>query len=184
MIERWTTLSSRAAFEDRWLRLRVDACRTAGGVHVDPYYVMECPPWVNIVPVTTKREIVLVRQYRHALGRIVTEIPGGVMESRDASPEAAARRELQEETGFGGGEFVRTAELAVNPATHDNLTYSFLATDVERLGRPSPDESEELEVIVQPLAEVKRALLNGEFIHSLNVASLLHALVRLGELKP
>ena len=86
-----------------WLTVRHDRLELPNGNVIPDYYVLEYPPWVNIIPITEDGKIVMVTQYRHGIGRILTEIPAGVMEKEDVSPLAAAQRELMEETGYGGG---------------------------------------------------------------------------------
>ena len=73
---------------------RPAACRA--GRSSDPFFVAEKSDWVNVVALTPAEELVLVRQYRHGLGRMVLEVPGGCIDPQDTSPEDAARRELLE----------------------------------------------------------------------------------------
>lgn len=93
----WKTVSSEYLFNDRWFKVRKDRCVTPSGTVVDPYYVYEFPTWVGAVPVTEDGKVIMVRQYRHALGEVVLEIPGGCVDDSDSSLEAAAARELLEE---------------------------------------------------------------------------------------
>ena len=72
---KWKTLFSEYLFNDRWFKVRRDRCETPGGKIVDPYYVYEFPTWVGAVPVTEDGKVVMVRQYRHALGETIIEIP-------------------------------------------------------------------------------------------------------------
>jgi 8-oxo-dGTP pyrophosphatase MutT (NUDIX family) len=67
-------------------------------------YVIETANWVNVIAVTTDERLVMIEQYRHGSATVELEIPGGVMDPRDVSPEAAGVRELREETGYSGGE--------------------------------------------------------------------------------
>ena len=64
-----------------------------------PFYVLDCPDWVNVVALTDRNEVVLVRQFRAGTHSVTLEIPGGGVEKRDGSALVAARRELREETG-------------------------------------------------------------------------------------
>ncbi len=174
-MDAWKTVASRTLVADRWIRLRSDTCVDSRGRRISPYYVLEFPDWVNVVPITPSGEVVLARQYRHGIGKVLYELPCGGIDRLDADPEAAARRELGEETGYGGGEFRETCRLYVNPANHDNVTYGFLATGVEPSIVPHPDENEEVEIVLKPLAEVKRMLLADEFKQALHAAALFHA---------
>ncbi len=149
---------------------------------IDPFYVLEYPDWVNIVALTDDDEIVLVRQYRHAVGRELLEIPGGVIDRADASPEAAARRELLEETGFTADRWQQVSELSANPASHTNSTFCFLATGARRVAAPTLDAGEAIEWSVLPIAEVVRRARGGELLQALHVAGLFLALSAAGRL--
>lgn len=96
----WKTLTSTYLFKDDWLTVRADKCEKPDGKIIDPYYVYEFPDWVTAVAVTSDDEIILVRQYRQALGETLIEIPGGCVDPSDENLQAAAARELLEETGY------------------------------------------------------------------------------------
>ena len=112
------------------------------------------------------------RQYRHAVGMTCYELPCGVMEEGE-TPLQAAQRELQEETGYGKGEWKELMEITPNPSSMSNFTHCFLATGVEKVGEPHLDATEELEVYLLEEEEVKSLLKNNELIQSLMIAPLL-----------
>lgn len=166
----WTVLSSERIVDDPpWLVLRRDQVSHDGDEH--RYWVLEQPSWVNVVAVTEDDLLVLVRQYRHGVARVSLEIPGGYAESDD--PLADAQRELREETGYGGGSWSLLQRLSPNPALQDNWVHTYLATDVELLGDPQPDEGEVLQLELHPADAVRRLISEGEIIHALHVAPLL-----------
>src|SRR5215469_5889261 len=111
LLKPWRVLATAIAYEDQWLRVRSDACLTGGGVRINPYHVIECPDWVNVVALTgPDLQLVLIREYRHGRGEILTGLVSGTIERTDLTmgldgAEAAARRELLEETGYGSGRF-------------------------------------------------------------------------------
>ncbi len=80
---KWKTLSSEYLFNDVWLRARKDRCEKPDGNIVDPYYVVEYPQWATGVGITENNEVVLVKQYRHALQVVCMEIPGGCIDAED-----------------------------------------------------------------------------------------------------
>jgi 8-oxo-dGTP pyrophosphatase MutT (NUDIX family) len=150
--------------------------RLPSGAEIPEYYVSEFPPWVNVVAVTPAREAVLVRQYRHGLGAVHFELPAGVVDPGDAGPEAAARRELLEETGYGGGRWTPLLTLSANPAITTNLTHSFLAEGVERVAATRHEATEDLRVHLVPVAELAALVDRGEMVQALQVAPLLRYL--------
>ncbi len=179
----WKVESSRRILEDDWISLRADSCRTPAGELVEPFYVLDYPDWVNVVAVSEDDDVVLVRQYRHGLGRTLLELPCGAVEPGDASPAAAAARELAEETGYQPGAIVESGVLSPNPASHSNLTHCFLATGCQRVGVPVTGAGERTEVSLMPLDDFARLVLDGGLLQALHVGSALFALTRLGRLE-
>lgn len=137
------------------------------------FYVLEAPAWVNIIPLTARREVVMVRQFRHGISGFTLEIPGGMIDPADATPAVAARREMIEETGYDGDEIIALGRVHPNPAIQPNFCYSFFAPKVHRVAGPlaNPDGSEETEVILVPLAEIKNLIVSGKITHALVIAA-------------
>lgn len=176
-------MKSEHIVKDKWISLRADTCEMPNGRIVTPYYVYEYPTWVNVVAITKQKEVVLVEQYRHGCQKTLVELPSGGMELSDKSPVEAIKRELAEETGYTGEEFVHTCTISANPANHNNLTYCFLALDVELTKDISLDETEQIRVILKPLDEVIKSLKNNEFLQSLHVSALFHAFMHMDIIK-
>jgi 8-oxo-dGTP pyrophosphatase MutT (NUDIX family) len=182
-LKAWEQLGSRYIHRETWFSLRADRVLKGNGQTMDPYYVLEYSHWVNVMPVTTDGKVVLVRQYRYALGRFSLELPGGIMDPHETNPLEAAQRELLEETGYSCGRIVPSGIVAPNPATQNNLLYCYLATDCTRTHALAPDENEELEILTVPVPEVVRMLRNNEIIQSLHVSSMLYGLLKLGAIQ-
>jgi 8-oxo-dGTP pyrophosphatase MutT (NUDIX family) len=178
----WKLIDSEYLVSDRWLRLRADKCQLPNSRIIEPYYVLEYPTWINVVAVTSGDQVVLVRLYRHGIGRTVLEIPSGGVEASDRSVLDAARRELLEETGYGGGEFIETAQLSPNSANHANTVHCFLATGVEQVGKPVEDETERIEIVTMPVQEVIKLVRSNGMFQALHTSSLFFALDKLGKI--
>jgi 8-oxo-dGTP pyrophosphatase MutT (NUDIX family) len=169
----WQTLASQYLFRKPWLTLRQDRVRLPGGGEIGEYWVWEYPPWINIIALTTDGRLVLIRQYRYALGQTHYELPAGVCDPGDAGPLEAAQRELLEETGYGGGRWQEWMTLSANPALQNNLTHTFLAVGVERRAAPRLETTEELTVHLVTPERARQIVLGGEMVQALQVAPLL-----------
>jgi len=175
----WTLVDRTYLFRrPPWLTLRQDHLRLPSGREIPEYWISEYPAWVNVVAVTPADQVVLIRQYRPGLGAVHFEIPAGVVDETDPSPEAAARRELLEETGYAGGRWSCLLTLSANPALQSNLTYSFLAEEVEAVAAPTHEATEDLRVLVVPLGDLPRLIDAGEIVQALHAAPLLRYLLR------
>jgi len=146
-LKHWKILNSKYLYKRNGMAVRVDQCETHNGDIFDPY-VIESKDWVNVIALTKKREVVLVRQYRHGVGEVLLEITAGIMDEEDESPQQTAQRELLEETGYSSEHFIEVGKVYPNPATHTNMTHAFLALDVEKVGQQSLDETEEIEIFL------------------------------------
>ena len=123
-MEKWKVLSSEYLIRKPWLTARCDRLELPDGRIMPEYYVLEYPDWVNVIAITKDGKFVMERQYRHALRVEEFELPCGVMEKGE-SPLEAAKRELLEGTGYGGGIKNKVALLA-----HEGL-------DMERFTVPT-----------------------------------------------
>jgi 8-oxo-dGTP pyrophosphatase MutT (NUDIX family) len=174
----WKVLTREYLARKPWYTVRVDRVQLPNGTVIPEYWVSEYAPWVNVVALTPDDRVVLIRQYRHGIGAVHYELPAGTTDPDDVSLEEAARRELREETGYGGGSWSLLATLSANPALQNNLTTTFLAEGVAELGAAAPEASEDLRVHLVPLREIEALIDGGGFVQALHVAPLLKLLLR------
>jgi len=153
--------------------MRQDTVQLPNGKIIDDYYVWEFPPWINVLAVTPEKKIVLIRQYRHGIGKVFFELPAGVHDKTGESLLESAQRELNEETGYGGGVWTPWMELSANPALQNNITTTFLAEGVELLGSQQLDTTEEISVHLVTIEELRSITLQSGMIQSLHVAPVL-----------
>src|SRR2546428_4113010 len=139
----WKKLSSNYIIKDSWATLRADTCQTPQGKIVTPYYVLEYSNWANTVAITEENKVLIVHQYRHGAGKVMLEIPGGVIDEGEQAMETI-RRELLEETGYEFNNIEQTAVIYPNPSTSNNITYCFLAQGGKTVQAQQLDHSEEI----------------------------------------
>ena len=177
----WQVKSSTHLLHDRWLKVRADACVTAEGVEIAPYYVLEYPDWVEVVALDAEDNIYLVQQYRHGLGVVALEVPGGAMDASDANPIEAAARELREETGLSASEWEYVGALVPNPATHSTFPTSCSLAMSRSSAKPADDPTERIRLIRIPIRQAIRLALEGKMIQVIHVAALTLALHKAGK---
>ena len=181
MILPWTLLSSEMAFDHRWYQLRRDTVKLPDGRIVDDYFVSQRPSVAIAVPLTTENSFILVRQYKHGVQAITLEFPAGTFQSE--SPEAAATRELEEETGYSPGSMMDLGTCFNDSSKNSNQAHIFLARGCVLTGRQRLDELEAasgVEVVIMSLQEVIKALEDGEIQSMSSVAAGYKALRAIG----
>jgi len=134
------------------------------------YFSLESADWVNVIPITPKGDVVLVRQYRHGTDSIILEIPGGIVEHGE-DPQLAAAREMKEETGFVAERWIDLGVVEANPAFQTNKCHSFLALGCTQVSDQRLDGSEDIAIIRLPLQEVGRKIQNGEIQHAMVICA-------------
>ncbi|MGX1752156.1 MULTISPECIES: NUDIX hydrolase [Sphingobacterium] len=180
-MEKWKTIDSKYIIQRPWATLRVDKLEMPNGNIKEEYYVLEYPTWVNMVALTEDNQVIFVKQYRHGAGRIMVELPAGVVEDNE-DPEIAARRELLEETGYAFDDISYVCELFANPATSGNITYTYLLTGGRKVQEQDLDPSEDIEVVLMDLEEAKQFLFDNKIGQALHSSALFYTLKKLGEL--
>lgn len=172
----WRVETSRYVIDDRWLRVRADDCVTSDGVRIAPFFVTEHPDWVIVVAIDDAGCLLLVDQYRHGWGIVSRELPTGAIDPDDADIIAAGRRELLEETGYGGGTWQLIATLAPNPANQSNRCHAILATDVARIAEPENAPTERLRLVRSSIPDAVSLGRRGGIVQAMHVAALAMAL--------
>ena len=161
--------------------LRIDTCQTPNGKIIETM-ILEFGTWATIVAITKQQEVILIKQYRHGAGRVIWEIPGGLVEP-DESPLHAAQRELLEESGYSAETWIDVGAVSPNPDNHTNMIHTFLALGAEKVAAQNLDATEEIEVYPTPLGEVIRMARNGELLQAMHVSALFLALAQMGRIQ-
>jgi ADP-ribose pyrophosphatase len=167
----WKYINSRSGPDLKLFKVRWDKTENPRTKQKMERLVLETPAWVNVVPVTKEKQVVLVYQYRFGVGKITPEIPGGLIDEGEDSG-SAAKRELKEETGFTGGRWIYLGAVEPNPAFHDNLCHHWLALDVEKTCEPKLDPGEDIHVETKSYKELRKIVTAGEMQHVLALSAI------------
>ena len=177
---KWKILSSEYLYKATWFTIRKDKCVTPDQKIIDPYYVYEFPTWVTAVALTENNQVIMVRQYRHALGETIMEIPGGCVDDTDPSLQAAIELELLEETGYTFTSYEYIGKISPNPSTNDNLMHMYIARGGKKVQEQQLDHNEEIEVYLFSIDEIKQMLKENKILQALHTTCLFYALNKLG----
>jgi ADP-ribose pyrophosphatase len=171
MIKKWPKVASKIIGDYRVFKLRQDTSQSpvTGGKH--DFYVLESADWINVIPITPEGMVVMIRQYRHGTETVTLEVPGGMVDEQDGSPEESAARELLEETGYAADKITRIGTVTPNPAILNNRCYTLLAQDAHPVAPPSFDGSEDIEVALVSLPTVHKMIASSQITHALTIAA-------------
>lgn len=176
-----TVIGSDVLYRGRYLSLRIDTIERADGSRATREIVGH-PGAVAIVAVDAEDRVALVRQWRVAAGSALLEIPAGTLDvdaatNRVEDPDAAAARELEEETGLRATTWRRLASFWTAPGFATELMHLYLATGLvpAAANRLGPDEDERLVLVWQPFDEAVAAAARGAFADAKTILGLLVA---------
>ena len=169
------TLASREGYRGRIIRVREDTVLLPNGKE-GRREVVEHPGGVGILALDGD-DVLLVRQYRYAFSRVLTEIPAGKREPGE-EPFVTARRELKEEIGAEAGKWTELGALIASPGCYGETLYLYLAQELT-FGATHPDEDEFLDVLRMPFDQAVEQCMRGELTDAKTVAALLKAKILL-----
>lgn len=168
----WEKRGSRPVGDFRIFTIRSDRRVSPRTTKEHDFYIIDCANWVNVIALTPDRQLVMVEQYRHGSETLELEIPGGMMDPSDSSPEAAGVRELREETGYEGERPRIIGRILPNPAIMSNVCYTVLVENCRLNHPPQMDHAEDLVTRLIPVSEFPALVAAGKIQHSLVVVAL------------
>jgi len=176
----WELLDSKVAFENRWWKIVQETVKLPDGSTTDDYYVNHSSGAVVVFALTEGGDVVVNRQYKHGAREIVHELTIGRIDGDDGGPLEDAKRELLEETGYGGGEWEELGVMVSNPTSSTSRLHAYLARGVRKLAEPEADPREIIEAHAIAPHELLRMAYACELETHASLAVVFLAAKRLG----
>ncbi len=167
----WRTLERSYLYRNPWCAFRVDEVALPGGAEIS-YGVLESGGFAAVVPVTDGGEVVLVRQWRQPLASFTLELPSGGVDAGE-EPEAAAGRELFEETGFRAADLERLVSVHTSTGRSTEVCHLFRCRAVPDREGPRPEPTEFIRVVRLPFGEALEMVSDGGITDAGTVLGLL-----------
>jgi len=183
MIKTWEILEKKKAKDYQIFSIWEEKARNPRNGAVRDLVVLDFPEWISVIPLTDEGNVVMVRQFRHGVNEVLLEIPGGLMDKEDPSPEIAARRELQEETGYTSEQVALIGSLYPQPAVQSNRYHIFLAENAVKSGETHFDVGEDIETVLVPLKKIPGMIQSGEICHAMVVTAFYYLALYRGRLE-
>lgn len=168
----WRRRASRYLFESAWFKLRQDEVTLPGGEEII-YTLIENPGYAMVVPVLGDRRVVLEQVYRYTVQETVLECPAGGLDGEP--PEVAARRELEEETGWVARTLRPLGSFFGADGISDEQFHLFLGLDLEYSGRVRREATEQIELELMPLERAVELVYAGRVVDGPSALALLLA---------
>lgn len=169
-MKKWPTLETKNILKAHVFRYFTVKRQSPESQKIGEFDIVQCSNWVNVIAITADQKIVLIKQYRHGTDSFTTEIPGGAINHLE-DDLVAAKRELEEETGYTSKKWVFLGKLDVNPAFMTNSCSTYLAIDAKKTTEQNLDPFEEISVHLEDLKSIHELVVKGEINHSLVIAA-------------
>ncbi len=168
--QKWDVIREQTVYADRWVRVVLADVRLPNG-RMYTYTTLWRVPGAAVVALNEQGEILLLQEYRHPLGEVIYQLPGGLVDAGE-TPLSTAQRELLEETGYEAKEWERLGNVQDNPGLIDGATTLFLARGLKRVAAPMPEWTEFHTVGWYSLDWVKERVKSGEMTDRAVLAAL------------
>jgi ADP-ribose pyrophosphatase len=167
-LQPWKVLASEKLLDcPPWLSVIRQNVQLPTGAIIEDYLLTPGRDFSLIVallepPLASEPELLLVRQYKHGLGRAVVEFPAGYLDTPDEAPLACAQRELSEETGYTAKIWEPLGAFCIDPNRARTAAHIFFARDLARASQPHLDATENLQPLTMPVRQFTELLRSGQ----------------------
>ena len=159
----WQVLQSETLLDlAPWFRVIRQSVQLPNGARMDDYFLTPARDYSMVAALTDAGEILLVRQYKHGLGRVILDFPAGYLDSSAEDPLACARRELREETGCVAQTWIPLGAWGIDSNRMPNVAHLFFARGLTRVADLSLDHTEDLTVVAVPASQIPDLFRAGE----------------------
>jgi 8-oxo-dGTP pyrophosphatase MutT (NUDIX family) len=171
----WKVLETQTLFKNQWFDVKKEKVQVSETIAVEGVITLQFRDWVNIIALNSKNDVILEHQYRHGIGAVTVETPSGSQESFDATIEAAAVRELHEETGYVSRKFIYLGKSQALPQLMNNYVHHFLALDCTLVDQPKKELGGSIDFWLEPFSKAIERIEKNEIMQSYVVEGLLRA---------
>ncbi len=166
-------ISSKEAYKGHLLWIFEDQVTLPNG-NTASREIMKHPGAAAIVPLTDDGKVIMERQFRYPLGKVITEVPAGKLDGPEEDRLEAAKRELEEETGLTADNWISLGNYYPSPAYTTECISLFLASGLHQ-GERKLDEDEFLNIEAVPLESVVQDIMDGKIADGKTIAAILKA---------
>lgn len=169
--KKWKILKHRKVFSSKFVNVYEDKVRLPNGKRINDYTVIEKPSYVIIVATDYRGRVVIIKEYKHGAKEIQLALPAGLKEVKE-SPIQAAKRELREETGYNGGKFKYIGKINEYASKDMHNVYVVRVTDLKSRGKQELEISEDIEVKLVTIKDLKTQIHEKRWKNSSALAAL------------
>lgn len=168
----WKIKSTERILDSEFVKVDKDDVALPHGREIKDFYKVTIKDCAAIVALTPDNHIILKKEYRHCYGQDMIEIPAGVLED-DEDPLEAAKRELEEETGYRSEKWTYLGKTVESSAKLTNCMYIYLAEDCKKVSDQKLDYGEDIEVLEVEFDEAIEMIMSNQIICNSSIGAIL-----------